>query len=55
MRLVRRLRGSTVVEEAPTRGQSVDLAEANILPLTNHKDAPFAKIFTATKEQVKDY
>ncbi|XP_047988721.1 RING finger protein 10 [Leguminivora glycinivorella] len=53
MRLVRRLRGSTVVEVAPPRGQARDTAEA-VLPLDCINDAPYAKFFAANKQQVHD-
>ncbi|XP_063620423.1 E3 ubiquitin-protein ligase RNF10 [Cydia splendana] len=53
MRLVRRLRGSTVVEVAPPRGQAQDAAAA-VLPLDCINDAPYAKFFAANKQQVRD-
>ncbi|XP_039746928.1 RING finger protein 10 [Pararge aegeria] len=54
MRLVRRLRGSTIVEVAPPRGQIKETDQTHILPLEDLQGAPFAKLFSATKQQVKD-
>ncbi|XP_023939632.2 RING finger protein 10 [Bicyclus anynana] len=54
MRLVRRLRGSTIVEVAPPRGQLTDTEQSHILPLDHLQGAPFAKLFSATKQQVMD-
>ncbi|KAF9421883.1 hypothetical protein HW555_002323, partial [Spodoptera exigua] len=51
MRLVRRLRGSTSVEMAPPRGQVIEAMPA-ILPLENINNAPYTKMFSATKQQV---
>lgn len=51
MRLVRRLRGSTTVEVAPPRGQVTETLPS-ILPLENINDAPYCKMFSATKQQV---
>ncbi|KAJ8725786.1 hypothetical protein PYW08_003969 [Mythimna loreyi] len=51
MRLVRRLRGSSTVEVAPPRGQVIEALPA-ILPLENINEAPFCKMFSATKKQV---
>lgn len=51
MRLVRRLRGSTAVEMAPPRGQVIE-AMPPILPLENINNAPYTKMFSATKQQV---
>ncbi|XP_026494880.1 E3 ubiquitin-protein ligase RNF10 [Vanessa tameamea] len=53
MRLVRRLRGSTIVEVAPPRGQIKD-TEEHILPLEILNEAPYAKLFFATKQQIMD-
>lgn len=52
MRLVRRLRGSTVVEVAPPRGITCKTAAEAILPLTDIDNAPYAKFFAANKQQV---
>ncbi|XP_072943437.1 E3 ubiquitin-protein ligase RNF10 [Epargyreus clarus] len=54
MRLVRRLRGSTVVEIAPPRGQITDIDDTTILPLSSLNDAPYTKLFSASKQQVFD-
>ncbi|XP_034840552.1 E3 ubiquitin-protein ligase RNF10 [Maniola hyperantus] len=54
MRLVRRLRGSTIVEVAPPRGTLKDTEQDHILPLQDLQGAPFAKLFSATKQQVMD-
>lgn len=54
MRLVRRLRGSTMVEVAPPRGQTSELAEARVLPLACINDAPYCKLFSANKQQVRN-
>lgn len=51
LRLVRRLRGSTVVEVAPPRGQ-IKHVDTNILPLDALDVSPYAKLFSATKQQV---
>lgn len=52
MRLVRRLRGSTTVEIAPLREDMVEAEVKAILPLENISHAPYAKFFSATKQQV---
>lgn len=52
MRLVRRLRGSTTVEIAPPRGILAETDTEAILPLENINNAPYAKFFSATKQQV---
>lgn len=52
MRLVRRLRGTTMVEVAPPRGQTTDSDEARVLPLSCINDAPYSKLFSANKQQV---
>lgn len=52
MRLVRRLRGSTTVEIAPPRGMLAETEADGILPLENINNAPYAKFFSATKQQV---
>lgn len=52
MRLVRRLRGSTMVEVAPLRGQVTE-AKPAILPLDYMYDEPYCKFFSATKQQVR--
>lgn len=54
MRLVRRLRGSTIVEIAPPRGQLTDSKPTAILPLETINNAPYSKFFTATKKQVQE-
>ncbi|KAI8434765.1 hypothetical protein MSG28_003282 [Choristoneura fumiferana] len=54
MCLVRRLRGSTVVEVAPPRGTARETAAEAILPLTDIDNAPYAKFFAANKQQVRD-
>ncbi|CAH2086249.1 unnamed protein product [Euphydryas editha] len=54
MRLVRRLRGSTIVEVAPPRGQVKETSKQHILPLENLSEAPYAKLFYATKQQEID-
>lgn len=51
MRLVRRLRGSTTVEVAPIRGLLTEPADP-ILPLEHIYNAPFCKLFSASKQQV---
>lgn len=53
LRLVRRLRGSTVVEVAPPRGQ-IKHVDTSILPLDALEVSPYAKLFLATKQQVMD-
>ncbi|CAK1545237.1 unnamed protein product [Leptosia nina] len=52
MRLVRRLRGSTVVEVAPPRGIITEIKEANTLPLEEQPVSPYARIFSANHQQV---
>lgn len=52
MRLVRRLRDSNFVEVAPPRGQLKETKEQRILPLESLYEAPYAKLFFATKQQV---
>lgn len=52
MRLVRRLRGSTTVEIAPQRGKLAEIEAEAILPLEHINNAPYAKFFSATKQQV---
>ncbi|XP_032513294.1 E3 ubiquitin-protein ligase RNF10 [Danaus plexippus] len=54
MRLVRRLRGSTVVEASPPRGQMKETSETHILPLKDLPNYPFAKLFSASKREVLD-
>lgn len=54
MRLVRRMRGSTTVEEAPPRGQFTDINGTPILPLEQIDGAHFCKFFEANKQQVHD-
>lgn len=54
MRLVRRLRDSNFVEVAPPRGQLKETKEQRILPLESLYEAPYAKLFFATKQQVID-
>lgn len=52
-RLVRRLRGSTVVEVAPPRGQIAD-AVPRILAVDLINESPFSKLFTANDQQVQN-
>lgn len=52
MRLVRRLRGSTIVEAAPPQGIITEIKEASTLPLEDQPALPYARIFTATHQQV---
>ncbi|CAG9114655.1 unnamed protein product [Plutella xylostella] len=52
MRLVRRLRGSTMVEVAPARGEAAEESEAKVLPLAYIHTAPYAKLFAASTQQV---
>lgn len=54
MRLVRRLRGSTIVEVAPLRGQVTDSIPSSILPIENIHSAPFCKMFSANKHQIHE-
>ncbi|VVC92685.1 unnamed protein product [Leptidea sinapis] len=54
MRLVRRLRGSSVVEVAPPRGALTAMKEDTILPLEEQQASPFAKLFSATHQQILD-
>ncbi|KOB72656.1 RING finger protein [Operophtera brumata] len=54
MRLVRRLRGSTVVEVAPPRGCVTEAAAPHILPLHYINDSPYCKLFAANTHQVQD-
>ncbi|XP_026724633.1 RING finger protein 10 [Trichoplusia ni] len=53
MRLVRRLRGSTTVEEAPIRGLVTEAAPS-IMPLEKISNAPYCKLFSATKDQIHE-
>lgn len=52
MRLVRRLRGSTVVEVAPPRGRVTEAKAQHILPLHCINDSPYCKLFAANTQQV---
>ncbi|KAL4714601.1 hypothetical protein ACJJTC_006647 [Scirpophaga incertulas] len=54
MRLVRRLRGSTTVEIAPSSGEMIKMNNTKIMPIKNANNAPFSKLFTASKQQVQD-
>ncbi|XP_045491398.1 RING finger protein 10 [Colias croceus] len=52
MRLVRRLRGSAIVEVAPPRGVITEMKEASTLPLEEQPVSPYARIFSANHYQV---
>ncbi|CAF4938198.1 unnamed protein product [Pieris macdunnoughi] len=54
MRLVRRLRGSSIVEAAPPRGVLTEIKEASVLPLEEQLASPYARIFSANQQQILD-